>query len=189
MQQFGSFFTREWLKQQRLVCNVFDTFATYSGLAYDSTDKDCWAQSGSTHSCVLTTFKCCFFKPTGPEIVWTNCWPCFFSFCYVFFTTLLHCDHDLPSYSHHHHSFLKCIVCRNHNIYSMLCVVVGLWTTGLVIIIIVSFLKLVALRGHNTYYTLCKNCNAKFNSWEENWTLIATDSHSACKSTTTKQVS
>ena len=105
---------------------------------------------------VFSQLSISFLEQTGPEIEWTNRWPCFSSSVdYVFFTTLPHCDHNLPSYSHQHHSFLKCVVCRGRNIYSMLCVIVGLWSTSLVIINIVSFLKLVGLRGHNTYYTLC----------------------------------
>ena len=59
---------RRTIKQneKRLVCDVFDAFATRSGLVYDSTDTDCWAQSGSTHSCVFTTFN--FFLGTN----WTR---------------------------------------------------------------------------------------------------------------------
>ena len=37
--------------------DVFDTFATHSGLAYDVIDSDCRAQNGSTHGRVFAIFK------------------------------------------------------------------------------------------------------------------------------------
>ena len=40
-----------------LVRDVFDTFATRSGLVYDVTDTDCWTQNGSTHDRVAATAK------------------------------------------------------------------------------------------------------------------------------------
>ena len=36
---------------------VFDIFVRHSFLVRDITDTDCWAQNGSTHSCVLTAFR------------------------------------------------------------------------------------------------------------------------------------
>ena len=30
--------------RKRLVCDIFATFATYTGLTYDVTDRDCWGQ-------------------------------------------------------------------------------------------------------------------------------------------------
>ena len=43
-------------KRKRLSCDVFDTFATWSGIAYDVTDTGCWAQNGSLHGCAFATF-------------------------------------------------------------------------------------------------------------------------------------
>ena len=41
-----------------LVCEMFNTFLPLHGpCLYDVTDADCWAQSGSTRSCVFVTFK------------------------------------------------------------------------------------------------------------------------------------
>ena len=43
-------------KRKRLSCDVFDTFATWSGIAYDVTDTGCWAQNGSLHGRAFATF-------------------------------------------------------------------------------------------------------------------------------------
>ena len=36
-------------EQKRWASDVFATFATYTNHVYDITDKDYWAQNGSTH--------------------------------------------------------------------------------------------------------------------------------------------
>ena len=41
-------------QRDRKARDSFDPFATYTSLVHDVTDADCWAQSASTHSCVLT---------------------------------------------------------------------------------------------------------------------------------------
>ena len=44
-------------EMKKLDCDIFDTFATHSGLVHDITDPDCWEQNGSTHGCVFAAFK------------------------------------------------------------------------------------------------------------------------------------
>ena len=44
----------------RLAHSIFSTLATHTGLVQDITHTDCWAQNGTTHSHVFTTFSCWF---------------------------------------------------------------------------------------------------------------------------------
>ena len=56
-----------WRKAEMLACYIFHTFATHSSLAcYNTTEKDCWAHSGSTHGHIFMTFRRTFL--TGCEI-------------------------------------------------------------------------------------------------------------------------
>lgn len=68
--------------QERLACDMFDTFATYSSLIRDiRTDAYCWAQRSSTHNHVFLAFKHWFLtNRTGNQL---KNWCLIFSFhCY-----------------------------------------------------------------------------------------------------------
>ena len=60
-------------KRKRLACDVFATFATWTGIAYDVTDTGCWARNGSSHGCAFAIFRLFFLKQMEPEIVKRSC--------------------------------------------------------------------------------------------------------------------
>ena len=76
----GSLFTSE---EQKLACDVRDTFATHVSPVYNITDTDCWAKNGSTHSHVL--FKHWFRTNRAKQLVKNNNSCCI----YIFFPILL----------------------------------------------------------------------------------------------------
>ena len=49
-------------KRKRLVCDAFDTFATWSGISYDITDTGYLVQNGSSHGRAFATLKLHFLK-------------------------------------------------------------------------------------------------------------------------------
>ena len=63
--------------KQKMACDVFDAFATYSSLVHNVSDTDCdsLAQNGSTHSRVFETLKLYIFKKPDVKIEFCSyCW-------------------------------------------------------------------------------------------------------------------